>query len=586
MRLQLNKVWSGRRGSGAPLRRLLSHLRRDRDGATAVVAALAFTGVIGFAGLGSEVGLWYYKHRTMQAAVDSAALGAAQALYVSSAADYVSEARAAVARYGLVDGQGGVSVAVNKPPLSGTYAGNAKAVEVIVQQPQTPLISAAFLSSGPTINARAVALEGAGASGCVLALDAGASAATFGNGTTGTVGSITAANSLMGTGVGQGGVLVLPSGNYVVSSPFFGNEQGAVTFGNGTSGTVGSITTANSLVGNPGDVLGFSVLSVPLAGLLGNPALTSATVYQTLFAQGKLSVPGIGPTAADLTQFGLGISSVSNQTLGAIALLSDGNAVLGSPFAFGGKGSVTFLSENLAVTGTLSAQNSVVGTGMGFGTYVHNDAPYGTFVSAAMFGGQNATTGSPVFVSGGTPKGFNTILNGMLPQANVTLSPQSIAAALASGDQLTLQSGGDIVLDSPVDLGNGNLFLVANGQIIFNNGLTLNTAFSGRPGSKFNFFSPTTNAGLESAILQITGNRTQPYLHTIPRLHIFDPGNYCVFGPAGCQAPRTPAEALAAQGNVFLGAFAAGNGRTRCYFNYPGPPAPAVTDTDAFATCP
>ncbi|HVT16155.1 MAG TPA: LamG domain-containing protein [Thermoanaerobaculia bacterium] len=27
-------------------------------------------------------------------------------------------------------------------------------------------------------------------------------------------------------------------------------------------------------------------------------------------------------------------------------------------------------------------------------------------------------------------------------------------------------------------------------------------------------------------------------------------------------------------------------GTTRVYFNYPGPPAPAVTDTDAFATCP
>jgi len=24
----------------------------------------------------------------------------------------------------------------------------------------------------------------------------------------------------------------------------------------------------------------------------------------------------------------------------------------------------------------------------------------------------------------------------------------------------------------------------------------------------------------------------------------------------------------------------------KIYFNYPGPPAPAVTDTDAFATCP
>jgi len=163
---------------------LLRRLRRDRRGATAVVAALAFTGVIGFAGLGSEVGLWYFKHRTMQAAADSAALGAAQALYVNPIADYVSEARAAAAQYGLVNGASGVSVTVNSPPLSGNYAGNAKAVEVIVSQPQTPLISAAFLDTGPTINARAVALEGAGASGCVLALDAGASASTFGNGTT------------------------------------------------------------------------------------------------------------------------------------------------------------------------------------------------------------------------------------------------------------------------------------------------------------------------------------------------------------------------------------------------------------------
>jgi hypothetical protein len=27
-------------------------------------------------------------------------------------------------------------------------------------------------------------------------------------------------------------------------------------------------------------------------------------------------------------------------------------------------------------------------------------------------------------------------------------------------------------------------------------------------------------------------------------------------------------------------------GETKIYFNYPGPPAPAITDTRAFATCP
>jgi hypothetical protein len=44
----------------------------------------------------------------------------------------------------------------------------------------------------------------------------------------------------------------------------------------------------------------------------------------------------------------------------------------------------------------------------------------------------------------------------------------------------------------------------------------------------------------------------------------------------------------AATTNVFyrLEAFDLDEGQQRIYFNYPGPPAPAVTDTSAFATCP
>jgi hypothetical protein len=87
-------------------------------------------------------------------------------------------------------------------------------------------------------------------------VDAGA--ATWGNGTTGTVGTVAAANSLVGPTtldfVGQMGVTALTNGNYVVSSPACNNggttDAGAVTWGSGASGVSGAVSAANSLVGS------------------------------------------------------------------------------------------------------------------------------------------------------------------------------------------------------------------------------------------------------------------------------------------------------------------------------------------------
>ena len=162
---------------------VLSRLADDTSGATAIVAALVSTVLIGFVGLGSETGLWYYKHRSMQAAADSGAVGAAVAVQAGNPG-YATEAKAAAAKYGFTDAAAGTTVTVNNPPASGNFKGNASAVEVIVKQPQTALFSSLFLASGPTISARAVALQGAPGTDCVLALDTGASASTFGNGTT------------------------------------------------------------------------------------------------------------------------------------------------------------------------------------------------------------------------------------------------------------------------------------------------------------------------------------------------------------------------------------------------------------------
>ncbi|MBK8304878.1 MAG: hypothetical protein IPK98_16355 [Chloracidobacterium sp.] len=84
-----------------------------------------------------------------------------------------------------------------------------------------------------------------------------AGAVTWGNGTTGIVGEISSSNSLIGSRasdqIGSGTITILPNNNYVILSPLFDAPAaaniGAATLGNGAGGTVGEITSGNSLIG-------------------------------------------------------------------------------------------------------------------------------------------------------------------------------------------------------------------------------------------------------------------------------------------------------------------------------------------------
>ena len=138
----------------------------DCRGVTSTLMALSFMGMLGFAGLATEVGLWYVKKRSMQSAADSAAFSAAIAL---STGLFQTEAQSVAGTYGFVDGSGGTTVTVNNPPTSGPNT-SASAVEVTISQPQTFTIANLFLSNALTIQARSVA-AGASGNGCVLALD-------------------------------------------------------------------------------------------------------------------------------------------------------------------------------------------------------------------------------------------------------------------------------------------------------------------------------------------------------------------------------------------------------------------------------
>ena len=65
------------------LKRPLRAIRRlihDRRGAAAIMLAIALSGIVGFAGLGTEVAAWYFTTRSMQNAASSAAASAAAEL--------------------------------------------------------------------------------------------------------------------------------------------------------------------------------------------------------------------------------------------------------------------------------------------------------------------------------------------------------------------------------------------------------------------------------------------------------------------------------------------------------------------------
>jgi len=133
--------------------------------------------IIGVAALGTEIGYLLYKHRQMQSAADAAALSGATAYMTGYPSDLKVEARAVAAAMGYTHGVGGATVTVNRPPLSGSKAGDSSTVEVIVSQPQTLHLVTLFRSGVFSVGARAVATLDAAGIYCMLALDPAASGA-------------------------------------------------------------------------------------------------------------------------------------------------------------------------------------------------------------------------------------------------------------------------------------------------------------------------------------------------------------------------------------------------------------------------
>jgi hypothetical protein len=134
--------------------------------------ALGLIAIMGVVSLGIEGAYLLAQARRLQTVADNAAYSGAVAILDKAPADPHTEAAAIIAGSSYASG---ATPTINIPPLSGPYAGNASAVEVILSQPQS-LALAGLVYSGPfTIERRAVAAVTYVNGDCALILDPTAS---------------------------------------------------------------------------------------------------------------------------------------------------------------------------------------------------------------------------------------------------------------------------------------------------------------------------------------------------------------------------------------------------------------------------
>jgi len=262
-------------------------------------------------------------------------------------------------------------------------------------------------------------------------LTTGAGAVTFAKGGQPLVGTVSAANSLVGAAagdsVGRSGILGLRNGNYVVPSPNFSNgdvvRAGAVTWGNGTTGTSGVVSVTNSLIGtSPADRIGLFGLT-PL-GDTGHYMLASydwdngtlADAGALTWGNGNLGVSGVISATNSL------VGMTAGDRVGSFAALANGNyAALNPNWDNGGivdAGAVTWANGSEGVTGTISPSNSLIGTIAGDSVGIrYFPLPNGDYAIGSMYwdNGALADVGAVTHLTGNAPiVGFVTAANSLI----------------------------------------------------------------------------------------------------------------------------------------------------------------------------
>ncbi|MCK1421166.1 hypothetical protein IVB14_03045 [Bradyrhizobium sp. 180] len=365
---------------------LLQRFARDQSGSYVLISALLMPVLVGTAGLGTEVGWWYYKHKNMQSAADSGAVSAATA--ASAGTDPLSEAKAVTANYGYANGSNNVTVTVNQPPKTGNHASNSQAIEVIVSQPQQRLLSALFGSDPVLITARSVALPNSG-TGCVLALNSSASPAV----------NVSGGNQL--------NLIKCNLYSNSSASPSL-NVAGSASVAANQVGVVGDVSGASSITASNGIKTHISPVADPYANVSppARPSCTNAKI--TVNANGKTNSLDPGCYMGSITV-----------NAGAVLNLSPGIYYLdGANLSVAGNATIAGSGVTLVFTGSGSDWGTA---SIGSNATINLTAPTsGPTKGIVMYGDRNMPAGTAFNLTGGSTQNFGGAI--YLPKANLSFS--------------------------------------------------------------------------------------------------------------------------------------------------------------------
>ncbi|WP_342725840.1 hypothetical protein AAFG07_02360 [Bradyrhizobium sp. B097] len=318
--------------------------------------------LVGTAGLGTEVAWWFYKHKNMMSAADSAAVSAATA-----GTNFATEANAITTFYGYANGIGNVTVTVNQPPSTGSFTSSSQAVEVIITQPQARLMSALFGSGAVRVTARSVALGNVG-TGCVLALDPTANPAVTVKGNT----QLNLINCNLYDNSNGGSAL---------------NVSGTATISAAMVGVVGGVSGTSSITATNGIRTGIRAIADPYANV--TPTMPTWCDYSNKFNVKGTTTLSPGSYCGDISV-----------AAGATLTFNPGIYYFnGANLSVAGNATITGTGVTLVFTGSAGNWGSAT---IGSNANVSLTAPTsGTTAGIAIYGDRRMPVGSSFNLTGG-----------------------------------------------------------------------------------------------------------------------------------------------------------------------------------------
>lgn len=148
---------------------------RGTRGFVGITTALVIVGMLAFTGLVFDVGYIEWSKMNLQTGADAAAMGALRELELGNMTTIVSAGVNDAGLNGFTNGSGDTSVTINNPPLSGSYAGDSRAVEAIVTRKIPTFFMMILGANSLQVSARAVGRTTSASGsigGCIFALDA------------------------------------------------------------------------------------------------------------------------------------------------------------------------------------------------------------------------------------------------------------------------------------------------------------------------------------------------------------------------------------------------------------------------------